>query len=299
MVLLVTRIGTEESSQPPVLSAIMEPLIAHWREQGTPRAGERDGAWPLEPIDALFLHLLLATLPDIDLVVDGIADITQGGSTALWRSHPRRLPTEPLAAHNPATDRSALVVLPIGAASLAGEGTEWGDAVFAIYPLGATGTCQGLAALVARHAPPDSHWRLWLPREQSGFFVTSRLGLVCRRDDGRLEPALTRITRLFDGNFQFLGLIRSVVDEAVLRAQVQRQRATIEELRRDLAATKATLAEITDSLAWSMARRLSGVRGWLAPKGSRRYRLFRRVARQTEGDDRETATKAQFPDELE
>jgi hypothetical protein len=84
--------------------------------------------------------------------------------------------------------------------------THFHDAIVFIAPLGLVGECDLLAAAL-RFCSGSGRHRLTAPRELSGFFTLSRLGIVSRMDNPCLAPVLARIAQMFEGNFQFLSLV--------------------------------------------------------------------------------------------
>jgi hypothetical protein len=103
--------------------------------------------------------------------------------------------------------------------STAANHLEWlcglhNDTVGFIFPLGRIGG-NGLLKAAVDFCSADSPYRLVALREVSPFLSSSEVGLVFRRSNPRIPLVLERIQQLYEGNFQFLKLIKSTTDAAV------------------------------------------------------------------------------------
>jgi hypothetical protein len=165
-----------------------------------------------------------------------------------------------------------------------------------------------LAALVSAFGA-TSPYRLALLRDQAAALHGCRLGVVYGHSHPHLESTLARLRELFTGNFSFLGLTRSAC-EAAIRAELadaESKARQAEEARKidalhsrcaaeaqrvrqleeavwhlqhgPLAASRQELAQVTGSLAYRLARRLSRARGLLAPEGTARHWVFKKFVR--------------------
>jgi hypothetical protein len=182
------------------------------------------------------------------------------------------------------------------------------DVAVVVLSLGEAGRCEHLAALVSAFGAA-SPYRLSLLRDQAAALHGCRLGVVYGRTHPHLEATLARLRELFTGNFSFLGLTKNACEAAIraemadaewkarqaeearnaeaLRAQytaeAQRARQLEEALwhlqHGPLAASRQELAQVTGSLAYRLARRLSRARGLLAPEATIRHWVFRKFVR--------------------
>jgi hypothetical protein len=89
-----------------------------------------------------------------------------------------------------------------------------------LSPLGPTGASPSLEAALAVCAA-DPAYRLALFREVSPFLAASRLGLIHPARSPEADAVLDRVRRAFGGNFQFLGLLRTVSEQAARLAAVE------------------------------------------------------------------------------
>ena len=83
------------------------------------------------------------------------------------------------------------------------------DIVVAAYPLGHIGRCSTLASLIG-HCDSHQEHRLAALREICPFTATSQLGFLYRTSNSNADEMLERLGHGFDGNFQFLSLIREL-----------------------------------------------------------------------------------------
>ena len=151
------------------------------------------------------------------------------------------------------------------------------DFVVVALGMGDTGRCPRLASLATAFGGDSPH-RLALPREQAPALHGCTLGLIYRKDHPHMDRALGRLGLLFTGNFTFLGLARNACETAVREAA--RPAPPAADSPPGAAARDAErLAEVTGSLSYKIARRLSGARARLAPGGTARYRAFRKTVR--------------------
>lgn len=106
------------------------------------------------------------------------------------------------------------------------------DALLCLLPLGRLGeslTLQASVQFCATHAD----YRLTALREISPFFASSQLGLICQRTNAHIPDVLERIRQLYEGNFQFLTLVRelttAVVREEAALAKIHTLETTVAE----------------------------------------------------------------------
>jgi hypothetical protein len=185
------------------------------------------------------------------------------------------------------------------------------DALVLVLGLGRVGDCPAIASLLSL-CPPGSAKRLRLLRELSEVLMSSRLGIVARRDHPDIAGVLERLEQFYTGNYRYLGLLWRTnflaLREANLDADALRahwsfgaisqeieglKRAAHEAEERAAAATRA-LAEATGAVdpLLALRRRLSPTfvgRAWrlgkrlrvnLSPtQVGRAYRLTKRVVR--------------------
>lgn len=106
------------------------------------------------------------------------------------------------------------------------------DALLCLLPLGRVGESPLLQASL-QFCATHADYRLTALREISPFFASSQLGLICQRTDEHIPDVLERIQQLYEGNFQFLTLVReltaAVVREEAAMAKIRTLEATIEE----------------------------------------------------------------------
>ena len=98
------------------------------------------------------------------------------------------------------------------------------DALLCLLPLGPVGESLVLHAGL-QFCATHTDYRLTALREISPFFASSQLGLMCQRTNAHIPDVLARIQQLYEGNFQFLSLVRQ------LTASVLREEATIAKVR--------------------------------------------------------------------
>jgi hypothetical protein len=92
------------------------------------------------------------------------------------------------------------------------------DTMGFILPLGLIGE-NGLLNATLEFCSRSTTYRLVALREVSPFFAQSQVGLVFRSSNCRIEPVLERLHQLYDGNFQFLRLVKEAVDTAVAKSE--------------------------------------------------------------------------------
>jgi hypothetical protein len=216
-------------------------------------------------------------------------------------------------------DRPGAVILADARAgdvtSLAEDIGRWldarADALVLVLGLGRVGDCPAIASLLSL-CPPGSATEFRLLREVSEVLMSSRLGIVARRDHPDLAGVLERLEQFYTGNYRYLDLLWranfAALREANLDADALRahwsfgaisaeieglKRAAREAEERAAAATRA-LGEATGNAgplvalrrslsptfvgrAWQLGKRLR-VKLSPTPVG-RAYRLTKRVAR--------------------
>jgi hypothetical protein len=130
------------------------------------------------------------------------------------------------------------------------------DALILVLGLGRVGECPGIDALL-RLGSHASGWRFRLFRELGEVLAASHLGLLARADHPFADEVLLRIRQLYDGNFHFLELLKSVNQAAMQATQVDAEvmkthplsrplRVELDALKQEADRANHALAEITD-----------------------------------------------------
>jgi hypothetical protein len=133
---------------------------------------------------------------------------------------------------------------------------ELPDALVLVLGMGQVGECPMIEALL-RLCSPDSGRRFRLFRELGEVLAASQLGMVARRDHPFVDEVVLRLRLLYDGNFQFLDLLKSAsqaamqatrVDDEVTRTHPLSRplRAELDALRREAEAANLALADMTE-----------------------------------------------------
>lgn len=103
------------------------------------------------------------------------------------------------------------------------------NVVLLLFPLGALGESAPIEA--ALRLCRARALKFAAIRELSPFFASSQLGIICRSDNAIVAEGLRRIQRMYEGNFDFLDLLATVVRDAAECAALERElntaRATI------------------------------------------------------------------------
>jgi hypothetical protein len=303
---------------PSVLS-VFGPIEQYQAEQDK-RAPFRGAAAIIEPLDAYLAHLLVNVYPGEPVLLDLAAEATAGASTLLGLLHPRQPRVYAVAGPLPGdrrayrgmveefVQRQGKELTPLhwlsraeSAADLHGEtdvfifvaasepdvdakAEQWlnflPSAIVLVFGLGAVGDCAVLDALVHRF-PTGSPRRLTLLRESGEVLSASRLGIVAEHSNAAAELTLRRFQQLFTGNYSFLGLLRSVTEQALGASQSDTFLEWNDEINQLKKAAAEELHALKSSLSYRLSERLLRWRQQLAPDGTWRHRLFqvlRRIA---------------------
>lgn len=106
--------------------------------------------------------------------------------------------------------------------------------LFVISPFGKTGTCEALKS-IAKIQEEFPHYEFALVREQSPFLAASALGLLYPKTQREVPGILRRIAQLFEGNFDYVTLLRDhlqlTVEQKRLESKYQTLLATPKEVR--------------------------------------------------------------------
>jgi len=148
------------------------------------------------------------------------------------------------------------------------------DVVVAIIPLGRIGESAVLETLIADCAAKKSR-RLTALREVCPFTAASRIGLVYHVANSFMNDILGQLARSFQGNFQFLTLVRDLIGANM---ELERLRAEATESE-SLKAKTAILGNIQRSRIWRLTQRMQKTMRRLAPPGSRRHRCAGHLVR--------------------
>ena len=121
---------------------------------------------------------------------------------------------------------------------------EMPDALVLLLGLGKVGECPGIEAMLEL-CPGDSGRRFRLFRELGEILAASHLGILVRDDHPHADEILLRLRLLYDGNFRFLDLLRSVNQAAMQDAQVDDEVLKTHPLSRPLRTEIETLRRAT------------------------------------------------------
>ena len=321
--------ATTRPRLPSVLS-VSQP-IERYRAELDKRSLLRDDAVAeLDPLDAYLAHLLVDCHPGSPAVLDLTGESTAGASVLLALLHPRQPHVLAVADRQayrgvleefllrqgkslsrlqwlprtePATElheKSDVILFVEGSrAAVDGEVEHWLNrlpaAVVLVFGLGAVGDCAAIDALLRRF-PTGSRRRFALLRDCGETLSASRLGLVANRENEAAEIALTRLKQLFTSNYSFLGLLRSVTDQAMRSTtsdtavresdhllfrewnhEINQLKQAAQQAR-DLAdAREAELRAVHANPNYRLSERLRRWRRELAPDQTWRHRLFLRL----------------------
>lgn len=319
---------------PSVLS-VYQPIEQYQADLGYRGLLRGDAVAALEPLDAYLVHLLVQVHPGEPAVIDWAAEATAGASTLVGLLHPRRPFVRAVGGPAPdyrrsyrgiveaflqrqGKDLSLLQWLPSvePASELAGEPDvilfvaasrpnldaeieQWlnvlPSALVLVFGLGAVGDCAVLDALIRRF-PTGSPRRLALLRESGEVLSASRLGVVAGRDNAAAETALRRLKQQFTSNYSFLGLLRSVTEQAIHASasdpaaressihfaawnkEINQLKKEAQQGRDDAGAAEE-LRALKSSLSYRLSERFRRWRKQLAPERTRRDRLLQLLRR--------------------
>jgi hypothetical protein len=315
---------------PSVLS-VSQPLEQYRAElsKRIPRGGDAVAA--LEPLDAYLIHLFLDSHPGEPIFLDLASESTAGTSVLLGLLHPRQprvlaacgpLPGDRrayrgvvedflqrqgkplsrlqwLSGSEPPPELSGesdvLVLVEESRPAVDREVEHWlnvlPSAVVLIFGLGAVGDCAAIDALLQRF-PSGSPRRFALLRDCGEALSASRLGLAADRDNASAEMALRRLKQLFAGNYSFLGLLRSVTEQAIRSTtsdavvressglflewnqEINQLKQAAQQAREAAAARAEELHVLRRSASYRLSERLRRWRHQFAPEQTWRYHLL-------------------------
>ena len=161
-------------------------------------------------------------------------------------------------------DQSGAVILADARAGdpayLAAEIGRWlgvrPDALVLVLGIGDVGDCPAVASLLTLCAPA-SGYRLRLFRELSEVLMSSRLGVVARRDHTGLARALQRLEQFYTGNYRYLDLLwranHAALREARIDADVLRNHPTFGAISDEIDGLKSAVREANERAAAAQA----------------------------------------------
>ncbi len=148
------------------------------------------------------------------------------------------------------------------------------DVVVAIIPLGRIGESAVLETIIADCATKKSR-RLAALREVCPFTAASRIGLVYHVANSFMNDILGQLANSFQGNFQFLTLVRDLISANMELESLQAVAKESESLK----VKAAILDDIQRSRTWHFAQRMQKTVRRLVPPGSRRDRCAHNLVR--------------------
>ncbi len=161
-------------------------------------------------------------------------------------------------------DQSGAVILADARAGdpayLAGEIDRWldirPDALVLLLGIGDVGDCPAVAAVLTL-CSPSSGYRLRLLRELSEVLMSSRLGVVARRDHTGLDRALQRLEQFYTGNYRYLDLLwranHAALREARIDADVLRSHPTFGAISDEIDGLRSAVREANERAAAAAA----------------------------------------------
>jgi hypothetical protein len=122
--------------------------------------------------------------------------------------------------------------------------TEHDKAILALTPLGEVGSCPVLASAltVCRNHP---YYKLSLLKEISPFCADSQIGLIHRKDSRHVPEILNRIKQLYEGNFDFVGILAANVE---LQVKMRLSLETTEKLNDQLSSSQSEVNRLVGEL---------------------------------------------------
>jgi hypothetical protein len=311
---------------PSVLS-VSQP-IEQYRAELSQRSLLRDNAVAaLDPLDAYLAHLFVDRHPGEPAVLDLTGESTAGASVVLALLHPRQPHVLAVADRQiyrgvleefllrqgkslsrlqwlhrtePAMElhgkRDVILFVDGSRAAVDGEAEHWlsilPSAVVLVFGLGAVGDCAAIDTLLQRF-PSGSRRRFALLRDCGEALSVSRLGIVADRNNAAAEIALTRLKQLFTSNYSFLGLLRSVTEQAIRSTtsdsavresdhllfrewnhEINQLKQAAQQARDDAEARAAELRALQASPIYRLKEQLRRWRREIAPDQTWRHRLF-------------------------
>lgn len=133
------------------------------------------------------------------------------------------------------------------------------DAVILVAPLGASGSCPILKAVLDACPGPSQH-QFTLLREISPFTAGCQLGLIYRRKNHFVIEILDRIKMMFEGNFDYLSLVAANLELQVSKQQLEEK---VVKLSADLNLARQNLDIIYSSLGGLVNRVVWNVKSFL------------------------------------
>jgi hypothetical protein len=185
-------------------------------------------------------------------------------------------------------DQSGAVILADARAGdpayLAAEIGRWldvrPDALVLVLGIGDVGDCPAVAALMTL-CSPASGYRLRLMRELSEVLMSSRLGVVARRDHTGLARALERLEQFYTGNYRYLDLLwranHAALREARIDADVLRSHPTFGAISDELDGLRQAVREANER-ADAAAAALALLEAQVAQPPGPLVRLCRRLS---------------------
>jgi len=224
----------DEPAAMPTLFKCYKPIEQHI-ERLRREGAEAPAALDISPLDAFLMHQLVAFLPEPTQLVDLVADVSAGASTALCTAHPnvRRVivaldqagaaewrdalvdPERVVFTSNPfALDPLLPIVFlaPSQVHELRHIFEKFPDALVLLLPLGRLGQDRNLADMLAFCDEVGCHLTAF--RDLAPFFHGSDLGLLWRGRQPHVDGALARLRQMYEGNFQFVDMAQSLVRAA-------------------------------------------------------------------------------------
>jgi hypothetical protein len=287
----------EPRAKRPSIVTVYRPVEDYWTRFDPANDPGRDVERVLDPFDALLIHLVLDLMSGPPTVIDLASGSTAGASSVLGLNHPkvgrlvviargadRPVPalrryvlarTDGLAPFEvvPAAEmpgrlggREPVVILADArgenAIELAEEIRPWIDehpaALALVLGLGRVGECPAIEALLG-FCPVGSPRRFRLIRELGEMLAASHLGMISRADHPAADDVLLRLRLLYDGNFHFVDLLRSVHQSAMQASavddEVRKTHPSFRPLRDEMDSLKRSARESGQALAAMTADR--------------------------------------------
>jgi hypothetical protein len=220
------------------------------------------------PFDARLLRRLFDLVPIDPELVDAAITSAGGTSTGVGVCHPRVRGTgaaslrefkRPESPERLAGQPGAIILADARAddsASLAGEIGRWLDArpgvLVLVSGLGRVGECPVIVSLM-NLCTPGSGIRFQLLRELGDVLMASRLGLVARSEEPRIDDLLDRLRMSYSGDGRYLDLLRQAnelaLGEARIDEEVSRDHWTFAPLAAEIEGLKRKAGEADERAA--------------------------------------------------
>lgn len=145
-------------------------------------------------------------------------------------------------------------------ASMTGDVGRWLDArpdgVVLVLGLGRVGECPAIDSLLSA-CSAGSERRFRLLRELGEVLMSSRLGVVARRDHPWLDTALIRLEHLYTGNYRYVDLVwqssRAALREANVDSEALRSHPTFGAISEEIEGLKRALRDANERAAAATA----------------------------------------------